>query len=1272
MRGGLLWTTVLAAVFLLTADANAQLSPDRRTCTGDPDVDWGQQIKSCTALIQSNSETPKNRALAYNNRGNAYNAIGDSGRAIADYDEAIRLDPKLAFAYENRGATYQAKGDNDRAIADYNEALRIMPDAINYYNRGNAYRAKGDNDLAVADYNEAIRLDPQFASAYVDRGTAYKAKGDNDHALADYKEASRIASRLSSQGAVSFQLGRYSEAEGLLNRALKIDESVLGPEHPALTPTLNNLAAAYWKEGKYPSAEVLYKRVISILEKNPQSDHAEEYLASSLDNLGLVYQDMGRYAEAYPLHERALKLFENTVGSDNPDVATCLNNLGEAYSHVGRDRDAEPLHKRALTIFQKALGPAAPEVALSLNDLAEVYHNQARYSDAEPLLKQALLIRENALGPDHLDVAQSLNNLAELYRDTGRYGEAASLQKRSLSIREDVLGSAHLDVSQSANNLALIYLAGGNYTSANPLLKRALAIRQKALSLDHPGIAEILVNLAELYRDEGRYADAVPLLKRALEIDEKALGPAHSTVALALNNLAVAYQEQSRDIDAEPLYARALAIDEQALGPEHPNVAYALNNLATIYLLTDRPSDAEPLLKRSLAIFEKAFGPDHVSVAVTLSNLAEVYSAGRHYDEAVPLAKRALAIQQRAFGMQHPDVALTLNQLAHLYVALNMTAEARNTFELSRKTTLDVQKNNRGLEDLSLAGLMTKLRQGLLDYVSLLASIANNSRRDPSLSSDDAAALAFTVAEQARSTAAQNALAKAALRSAVNDPGTAELARRVQDLSYQHSAIQKQVDAESAKRPDPQSGDRLKNLTELSERLEKQLSSAGQQLDVACPTCRDLSSQPPISVEETQRLLRRAEGLVSYTTLGDHVLAWLVRSDRQIMFFDLPISRSELTTKIRLLMASIEVEPRSRILKPYDVATAFWLNDNLLAPILRHLDGIEHLIIVTDDVLLGVPFAALITHSDGKAYANLLDDFRQNQTPSTDRLRQDYPRIPWLAEETFSISVLPSVGSLRALRGSSRPPRKQGQKPFVGIGDPLLEGDCGNRGGAMVKKGDDVETLEAIRILPRLCDSGDELRAEAKMLNANPNEALFLGSAATKPIIMQLNAADLGRATVIAFSTHALTAGKLDGLTEPALVLTPPDQLTDQDNGLLGLSDILSLKLTSNEWLVLSACNTAASDGSGEGLSGLARAFFYAGAPSLLVSNWSVDEKATEELMTRVFQSHAAGVTAHSKALQIAMRALISTDPASGAAYFSHPFAWASFFIVGEGGRNAD
>jgi CHAT domain-containing protein len=215
-----------------------------------------------------------------------------------------------------------------------------------------------------------------------------------------------------------------------------------------------------------------------------------------------------------------------------------------------------------------------------------------------------------------------------------------------------------------------------------------------------------------------------------------------------------------------------------------------------------------------------------------------------------------------------------------------------------------------------------------------------------------------------------------------------------------------------------------------------------------------------------------------------------------------------------------------------------------------------------------------------------------------------------------------------------------------------------------------ANAIDDIRRLPRLPGTRDELMADAKALGADTNASLLLGERATKPEVMELNRGRLDGTRVVAFATHALIGGEIKGLIEPALVLTPPSRPSESDDGLLELDDVMSLKLKQTEWVILSACNTAAPGGSGEGFSGLTRAFFYAGTPSLLVSQWSVDDAATGQLMTYLFTAYSKGTNvSRAAALHDAMLKLMTTgDTNSGHAYFAHPFAWAPFIAVGEGG----
>ena len=153
------------------------------------------------------------------------------------------------------------------------------------------------------------------------------------------------------------------------------------------------------------------------------------------------------------------------------------------------------------------------------------------------------------------------------------------------------------------------------------------------------------------------------------------------------------------------------------------------------------------------------------------------------------------------------------------------------------------------------------------------------------------------------------------------------------------------------------------------------------------------------------------------------------------------------------------------------------------------------------------------------------------------------------------------------------------------------------------------------------------------------------------------------------FSTHGLMPGELDGLSQPALALTNPEVQNLRGDGLLKVDTILTMKLDA-DWVVLSACNTAAGEGEGaEALSGLGRAFFFAGARAILVSSWPVDSEASRKLMTDMFKHYVQDKgMSKPRALQLAsIRILDEGAPDDKEANYSyaHPLFWGPFTMVG-------
>jgi CHAT domain-containing protein len=386
----------------------------------------------------------------------------------------------------------------------------------------------------------------------------------------------------------------------------------------------------------------------------------------------------------------------------------------------------------------------------------------------------------------------------------------------------------------------------------------------------------------------------------------------------------------------------------------------------------------------------------------------------------------------------------------------------------------------------------------------------------------------------------------------------------------------------------------------------------------------------------------------------------------------------DLNAKVTKLREALE--PKAAMISdipPFDMKLASELYALVLKPFEDDWKPAKNLIVVTNGALGLLPLSLLPT-----APAEItIDD---------DPLFASYRKVPWLAR-THAVTMVPSVSALQILR--KLPPGKSTRQDLIAFGDPyfskeqaadaatsdkpvqLADASAATRGVPLKRRNspqlDGADNAD-LSMLPRLPDTADELKSIALALQADPTRALNLGKGANEAAVKKM---DLSGFKIVAFATHGLVPGELDGLTQPALALSAPSLSGSEGDGLLTMEEILSLKLDA-DWVVLSACNTGAGAGAGaEAASGLGRAFFYAGTRALLVTNWSVHSQSAKDLVTDLFKRQAEDAKlTRGEALRQAMVALMDgkgfTNASGGTEFvYAHPLFWAPYTIIGDGGR---
>jgi Tfp pilus assembly protein PilF len=985
-------------------------------------------------------------------------------------------------------------------------------------------------------------------------------------------------------------------------------------------------------------------RALKRVEEAPAPRQSAYASSLSLRAQVLALESKGQYAAAFPSSRQVLAIFRDVLGEEDPQTAAQYNNLALNQKAQGKYAEAEEDYSKALAIYRKVLGEEHPDTAICYHNLAHSQSLQGKYALAEAGYRKALAICRGVLGAGDAGTANCWISLGMNQSGQGKFVEAEEGLRKGLAIFRKVLGEEHPRTAQSYGNLANNQNAQGKHARAEAGFRKALAILRMVHGEAHPDTATSYSSLAFNQHKQGNYAAAEINFRKALDVYRKVLGEEHPLTAACTNSLAVNHSAQGKHVEAEADLRKALAIRRKVLGEEHPETGQSYNCLAVNQNAQRKYALAEAKFRKGLAISRKVYGEQHPSTASCYSSLAINQQAQGKYAEAEAGFRKALSICLEVYGEDHLDTAIVYHGLAANQHARGKYAEAE---QLATKAAAVFARTRQQFAATGLDRATITTHRSPLSLLAIL--LARNGKP----------AGAWQRFEESLGRGTGDDLAARLKRPAAERQRQAELLARLGllDAQLQKLAAIRNPTAEHQKQRQRLLAAQLRAhdaLARFSQELEEKYGPvAGQVLDLA----------------GVQKALPADAAFLAWLDLAGEHWAVLLKARGAPVWARLPGSGPNrawveaddaLLGKARavLVRAAGDWQPLAR-----------QLYAQRLAPLAGQLKGVKQLVALPSAAMDGIP-VEVIAEGCTVSYASSASLFAHQK-------RQPRPKssgLVALGDPDFQFAPqaerpLPPGGLLLTVV----PPRSAAALAGLKSGDVLLKyGDTSlnalsdlqkamarpdravsvrvwrldagatkareltlrvpaGRLGVLLAPQPAPKALAAQRQNDRLLAARDdstwpplpgtryEVSALARLFAAR-KPTVLLGSNASETRLAELaKDGTLGQARFVHLATHG--EARADKPLASRIILSR-NRLSEDQRGELSAEQVLTGWQLNAELVTLSACQTGLGKyESGEGFVGFAQALILAGARSVCLSRWSVNDLSTALLMERFYQN---------------------------------------------------
>ncbi len=1144
--------------------------------------------------------------------------LGQHEKAIAYFDKNVQ------FAKRNEG-----KMSNSYVIAEFNLGLY--------------FEDLGKFDEALKRLNEVLKVEEKLSGAqssdylytFHEIARITKESGDVHQSLVLFKEELTIRKELGDTLSKNYaqniheialllteDFDQCKEAIPLYKEALEIFGQLEDADN--YYNTNHSLAVAYDECEDFTSALSLMKSNTSFYGKYID-DYPNNYISSHYYLAGL-YRSIEQYTLADSIYQLVIPFAETYYGISNPIYASILNAYGLLHYYVGNYEVAEKYFLKALGITEPVKVEYPIRYAAIANSMGMILEIQLKYEAAEKYYQEAIKIRKSEFGEISTMHASALNNLAGIYDSMLEYEKALKLYFESIAIYEE-LNILSQEYAQTMINIGAVYYDMTEYANAEGWYRKA----EEHLSINKDNLfySNAILGLGNVYSQIGQSERAEPLLLEALKIRENKLGIESEEYGDAANNLGFVYDHLDQPNKSIEMFEKGLKARIAAFGEDHPDVAASYNNLSAVYQYQNLDT-AIVLIKKAIEIIglNEQFNLD--SYALYKNNLGSMYKDLGEFNLAEKLYLEALHGFKEVYSETHRWYSSPLLNLAILKINQGDLKNAGKYIIESEVNLLRIiqdQFPSMNEEEKKIFWNSMKYHFELLHPIIIEQGISET-------------AICGTAYDNILATKGLLLEASSKMRKSILQSGDSSLIKTFnqwlglrQDLANAISMKQMQRISE---------GIDLNDLRSQINEYEKSLTNRSKAFAISLqqnpPTWKDV--QEVLNQDEAAIELVRFTGIDTTGWSGaNHYAAYVIKKKSKY-------------PEIVYLGKAEDLE--QRYLKRYRNNIKFKLVDNH-----SYVDYWKPL----EDVLANV-------HKVYISAEGVYNQINLNtlQNPETNK---------YLLDE-LDIQM---VTSTRELNKSKLVPIKE--KPHaVLIGRPSYKSDQStqpidieNQRALDFER--DLGRMFGSHTIPDLPGTEVEIRSiEDQLTEKGWKAESYFFSNATEDVIKSMSSPYL-----VHIATHGFFLSQEGDDKKDPTDISKKNQISDpmlrsgillagvsdyyinddrmgMNDGVLTAYEATGLNLDDTELVVLSACETGLGDISyGEGVYGLQRGLEVAGAKSILMSLWKVDDNATQELMTNFYGEWIA-TNNKREAFRRAQATLREKYP--------NPYYWGAFTLIGE------